>query len=95
MKLLIKILLVISLLMIGFNVFQINWNAPNWNENIIALIGIISSSCALVLILILMISNKISEELPQNNSNKKTFMDSILKRINYFSNIPNKKMQKK
>ena len=27
------------------------------------------------------ISNKISEELPQNNSNKKTFMDSILKRI--------------
>lgn len=41
------------------------------------------------------ISNKISEELPQNNSNKKTFMDSILKRINYFSNITNKKMQKK
>lgn len=62
MKLLIKILLVISVLMIGFNVFQINWNAPNWNENIIALIGIISASCALFLILILMVSNKISEK---------------------------------
>tara|TARA_X000001036_G_scaffold263600_1_gene245067 strand:+ start:1881 stop:2042 length:162 start_codon:yes stop_codon:yes gene_type:complete len=48
--------------MIGFNIFQINWDTPNWNENIIALIGIISSSCALVLILILMISNKISEK---------------------------------
>ena len=62
MKLLIKILLVISILMIGFNVFQINWTVPNWNENIIALIGIISASCALILILILLISNKISEK---------------------------------
>lgn len=62
MKLLIKFLLVISIIMIGFNIFQINWDTPNWNENIIALIGIISSSCALVLILILMISNKISEK---------------------------------
>ena len=58
----IKFLLVISILMIGFNVFQINWTAPNWNENIIALIGIISASCALILILILLISNKISEK---------------------------------
>lgn len=41
------------------------------------------------------ISNKISEELPQNNSNKKTFMDSILKRIDYFSKITNKKNPKK
>lgn len=62
MKLLIKFLLVISTLMIGFNVFQINWTAPNWNENIIALIGIISASCALILILILLISNKISKK---------------------------------
>tara|TARA_B100001113_G_C20986680_1_gene568586 strand:+ start:727 stop:924 length:198 start_codon:yes stop_codon:yes gene_type:complete len=62
MKLLIKILLVISILMIGFNVFQINWNTPNWNENTIALIGIISASCALFLILILIVSNKISKK---------------------------------
>ena len=62
MKLLIKILLVISILMIGFNIFQINWKAPNWNENVIALIGIISASCALILTLILVISNKISEK---------------------------------
>ena len=48
--------------MIGYNVFQINWNTPNWNENIIALIGIISASCALILILILVVSNKISEK---------------------------------
>ena len=41
------------------------------------------------------ISNKISEELPQNNYNKKTFTDSILKRINYFSNIINEKTQKR
>ena len=41
------------------------------------------------------ISNKISEELPQNNSDKKKFMDSILQRINYFSNNTNKVNQKK
>ena len=41
------------------------------------------------------ISNKISEELPQNNSDKKKFMDSILQRINYFSNTTNKVNQKK
>ncbi len=32
------------------------------------------------------ISNKISEELPENGSDKKKFMDSILQRINFFSN---------
>jgi len=62
MKLLVKILILISVLMIGFNIFQINWNTSNWNENIIALIGIISASCALILILILMVSNKISKK---------------------------------
>jgi len=62
MKLLIKILLLFSILMIGFNIFQINWNPPNWNENIVALIGITSAGCALILILILMISNKISKK---------------------------------
>jgi len=41
------------------------------------------------------ISNKISEELPKNNSDKKKFMDSILQRIDYFSNITNKKTKKK
>ncbi len=41
------------------------------------------------------ISNKISQELPKNDSNKKKFMDSILKRITYFSNIKTKSIQKK
>jgi hypothetical protein len=41
------------------------------------------------------LSNKISKELPKNNSDKKKFMDSILKRINYFSNNTNKTKQKK
>ncbi len=41
------------------------------------------------------ISNKISEELPTNNSDKKKFMNSILERINYFSNTSNKIVQKK
>ena len=41
------------------------------------------------------ISNKISAELSKNDSDKKKFMDSILQRINYFSNLTNIKNQKK
>jgi len=41
------------------------------------------------------ISNKISAELSKNNTDKKKFMDSILQRINYFSNLTNIKSQKK
>ena len=41
------------------------------------------------------LSNKISEELPKNNSDKKKFMESILQRINYFSNNMNTTNQKK
>ena len=41
------------------------------------------------------ISNKISEKLSKNNSNKENFLDSISKRINYFSNIKANQIQKK
>ena len=40
------------------------------------------------------ISNRISEELPNNNSDKKKFMDSIVQRTNFFSNFTNKITQK-
>ena len=41
------------------------------------------------------LSNKISDELPNNDSDKKKFMDSILQRINYFSNISNETAKKR
>ena len=41
------------------------------------------------------ISNKISEKLPNNNSDKKKFTDSILQRIDYFSYINNETNKKK
>jgi tetratricopeptide (TPR) repeat protein len=41
------------------------------------------------------ISNKISKELSKNNSNKNFFLDSILERTNFFSNITTKPTQKK
>lgn len=49
--------------MIILNFFQINWKASNTNDNIVAIIGVIASSCALVLLVILLISKKIASKI--------------------------------
>ena len=49
----------LSLGMILFNLFQLNWQSPLEGKSLIALIGIIASSCALLLLIILEISKKI------------------------------------
>jgi len=53
----------ISLIIFLINVYNIQWNNSfNSDENLIALIGIVASSCAFLLLLILKTSIKISEE---------------------------------
>jgi hypothetical protein len=57
------ILMSISLIIFLINVYNIQWNNSfNSDENLIALIGIVASSCAFLLLLILKTSIKISEE---------------------------------
>ena len=63
MKILIKILIFLSIIMISFNVFQVNWESPMEGQSSIAVIGIMASLCALLLLIILMISMKISNKL--------------------------------
>ena len=45
-------------IMILFNLFQLNWQSPLEGKSLIALIGIIASLCALLLLIILEISKK-------------------------------------
>lgn len=45
-----------------FNFYKIDWNKSLFDENSIALIGVLASGCAILLIIILKISIKISEK---------------------------------
>ncbi len=45
-----------------FNIYKIDWNKSLINENSIALIGVLASGCAILLLLILNLSVKISEK---------------------------------
>ena len=63
MKNLDKILLFLTILIVVFNLTQLNIYNFLDNENRIALICFILSLCALILILILMISKKIRDKL--------------------------------
>ena len=59
MKVITRILMFLSLGMILFNLFQLNWQSPLEGKSLIALIGIIASSVCFLLLIILEISKKI------------------------------------
>ena len=61
MKNLEKILLFLTILLVVFNLTQLNVSNLIGDENRIALICFILSLCALILILILMVSKKIKD----------------------------------
>ncbi|MGY0390946.1 hypothetical protein ACW5R3_00125 [Bizionia sp. KMM 8389] len=62
MKILTIILSLLALILIGFNVTQINFNSPFEGDSIIAIITIVTALCALVLLQILAISKKIEQK---------------------------------
>lgn len=62
MKILTILLSVIAVLLIGYNVTQINFNAPLKGESMVALITIFASLCALALLQILAISKRIEKQ---------------------------------
>lgn len=59
MKIFTLILTVIALVLIGFNTTKLNFNAVLEGESFIAVITIIASLCAIILLQILRISKKI------------------------------------
>lgn len=63
MRLLIIILSVLALILIAFNVTQIDFSNPFEGKSIIALITILASLCGLVLLQILRISKKIEKQV--------------------------------
>ncbi|WP_375326047.1 hypothetical protein [Flagellimonas sp. GZD32] len=57
------ILIILALALIAYNVTMVNFDNPLQGDSTVALIGIVASLCAIVLILIFMTSKKIENKL--------------------------------
>ncbi|MEP0263182.1 hypothetical protein [Dokdonia sp.] len=62
MRILIYIFIAIALALLIYNVTQVNFEAPFQGTSSVALIGVVGSACAIVLLLILQISKKIAKK---------------------------------
>ena len=66
MKIFIKIMIAISTLMLVFNISKIDTQDLLNDKSMIALIGIIASLSAIVILIILIISRKIHDKIKKN-----------------------------
>ena len=55
--------MVLSFGMVIFNITQVNWDDPLSEKSYIAVIGIMAALCAFLLLLLLILSKKISKKL--------------------------------
>ncbi|MBM1105382.1 hypothetical protein JQC67_04430 [Aurantibacter crassamenti] len=65
-KILSIVLIVLAFALIIYNVTMVNFESPLEGNSIIAIIGIVASLCAIVLLLIYMTSKKIEKKINEN-----------------------------
>ena len=65
MKILINILILLALVVLGINLFQLDYSNLLSSKNQIPMIGILGSICAILLLLILKNSKKLVQKLNQ------------------------------
>jgi hypothetical protein len=46
-----------------FNLFQINYNDPFVGDSLVAVIGVVASLCAIILLIILLLAKKIQRKI--------------------------------
>ncbi|MFQ3335706.1 MAG: hypothetical protein ACI94N_001059 [Candidatus Arcticimaribacter sp.] len=63
MKIFIKVLMILALLMAVFNATKIDYDAPLQGDSSVAVIGVLASTCAFLLLFILLLSKKIAEKV--------------------------------
>lgn len=63
MKTFTNILLLIAITLIVVNIFLIDYNKPFEGNSVVALIGVVASFCAVMILLIFRMSKKIEEKL--------------------------------
>ena len=62
-KTVVIVLIVLGILLIGYNVTIIDFQKPFEGDSIVALIGIFAALCAIILLLIFMASKKIEKKV--------------------------------
>lgn len=67
MKLFTIILTIIAIVLIGYNITEINFETPFEGQSVVALITIFASLCAIALLQILRLSKKVDQKLKSNN----------------------------
>jgi len=55
--------MILALLMAVFNVTKIDYDAPLQGDSSVAVIGVLASTCAFLLLFILLLSKKIAEKV--------------------------------
>ena len=60
------VFIIIALALIAYNVTLVNFNNPLEGNSVLALIGIVASLCAIVLLLIYMTSKKIQKKVNED-----------------------------
>jgi hypothetical protein len=63
MKKLIYILGALALGLMVFNLFQIDYNDPFVGDSLVAVIGVVASLCAVILLVILLLAKKIQRKI--------------------------------
>lgn len=55
-------MIAIATVLLGYNVTKIDWGQPFQGDSSVALIGVLACACAILLIVILMLSKKIARK---------------------------------
>lgn len=63
MKIFTILIIIIGLALISFNITQVNFSAPFAGESLVALITIMASLCAVLIMLILLVSKRIEQKV--------------------------------
>ncbi len=63
----ILILIVLAIVLVAYNVTLVDFENPLVGDSVIALIGIVASLCAIVLMLIYMASKKIEKKIKEDD----------------------------
>ncbi|AZQ59552.1 hypothetical protein EJ994_12315 [Maribacter sp. MJ134] len=65
-KTLLVVLIVLALALIAYNVTLVNFSNPLEGNSIVAIIGIMASLCAIVLLLLYVMSKKVQKEVDKD-----------------------------
>ncbi len=63
MKIFLRILMILALGMMLFNLTLIDWSSPTEGDSLVAIIGVFASASALLLLIILSLSLKIKSKI--------------------------------